>query len=90
MSPLLPAVLPLAVAAGVVLVHVLIAVLYAVTLSLMAYLLIIDGPWNLALAFAPFIISGGVVAPLLLDAALRGVRWLWRNRGTWRWRRLAC
>lgn len=72
--------------------HVLIAVLYAVILwlSLLAYLIIIDGPWNLALAFAPFIISGGVVALLLLDAALWGVRWLWRNRGSWRWWRSAC
>lgn len=67
----------------------LIAVLYAVTLwlSLVAYLLIIDGPWPSALLAAPLLISGGVVALLVLDAALLGLRWLWRNRGTYRsWR----
>lgn len=91
MSPLLPAVLPLAVAAGVVAVHVLIACLYAVTLwlSLVAYLLIIDGPWRLALVFAPLLISGGAIALLLLDLTLLGIRWLWRSRGSWRWRRPA-
>lgn len=63
--------------------------LYAVTLwlSLVAYLLIIDGPWQSALLAAPLLISGGVVALLVLVAALLGLRWLWRNRGTWRrWR----
>lgn len=83
-----PAALPLAVAAaGVALVHVLIACLYAVTLwlSLLAYLIIIEGPWLFALLAGPAIISGGVVALLLLDAAVWGVRWLWRSRGTWRW-----
>lgn len=91
MSPLPPAALPLAVAAGVVLVHVLIAVLYAVTLwlSLVVYLLIIDGPWHLALAFAPFLISGGAIALLVLDLTLLGIRWLWRSRGSWRWWRSA-
>jgi hypothetical protein len=87
MSQLPPAVLPWAVAAGVVAVHVLIACLYAVTLwlSLVAYLLIVDGPWLFALLAAPLLISGGVVALLVLDAALWGARWLWRSRGTWRW-----
>jgi hypothetical protein len=82
----------LAVAAdGVALVHVLIACLYAVTLwlSLLAYLIIIEGPWLFALLAGPLLISGGVVALLLLDAALWGVRWLWRSRGTWRWCRSA-
>lgn len=80
----MPAALPLAIAFGVVAMHILIAVLYAVTLwlSLVAYLLIIDGPWQSALLAAPLLISGGV-----LDAALLGLRWLWRNRGTYRsWR----
>ena len=91
MSPLQTAALPLAVAAGVALVHVLIACLYAVILwfSLLAYLIIIDGPWLAALVLSPVIISGGIVALLLLDAALCGVRWLWRNRGTLRWWRSA-
>lgn len=36
---------------------------------------------------APLLISGGVVALLVLDAALLGLRWLWRNRGAYRsWR----
>jgi hypothetical protein len=91
MSPLLPAVLPLAVVAGVAAVNVVIAGLYAVTLwlSLLAYLLIIDGPWHLALLAGPLFISGGVVALLLLDAALCGMRWLWRSRVSWRWWRSA-
>jgi hypothetical protein len=76
MSHIQPVALPWVVAAGVLSVHVLIACLYAVTLwlSLLAYLLI----------------TGGTIALLLLDAALWGVRWLWRNRGTWRWWRSAC
>lgn len=89
MSHPMPAALPLVIAFGVVAMHVLIAVLYAVTLwlSLAAYLLIIDGPWQYALLAAPLLISGGVVALLVLDAALLGLRWLWRSRGTWRgWR----
>ena len=89
MSHPMPAALPLVIAFGVVAMHVLIAVLYAVTLwlSLAAYLLIIDGPWQYALLAAPLLISGGVVALLVLDAALLGLRWLWRNRGTYRsWR----
>lgn len=91
MSPLLPAVLPLAVAAGVVAVHIVIAILYATTLwlSLVAYLLIVDGPWHLALAFFPLLISGGAIALLLLDLTLLGIRWLWRSRGSWRWWRSA-
>lgn len=91
MSPLPPAALPLGVAVGVAAVHVLIACLYAVTLwlSLLAYLLITDGPWLFALLAGPLIISGGVVALLVLDAALWGARWLWRSRGTWRWWPLA-
>lgn len=89
MSHPAPAALPLVIAFGVVAMHILIAVLYAVTLwlSLAAYLLIIDGPWQYALLAAPLLISGGVVALLVLDAALLGLRWLWRNRGTYRsWR----
>lgn len=87
MSPPPPAVLPWAVAAGVVAVHVLIACLYAATLwlSLVAYLLIVGGPWHLALVFAPLLISGGAIALLVLDLTLLGIRWLWRSRGTWRW-----
>lgn len=54
MSHPAPASLPLAIAFGVVAMHILIAVLYAVTLwlSLVAYLLIIDGPWQSALLAA--------------------------------------
>ena len=67
--------------------HVVVAALYAVTLwvSLVAYLAITGGPWLLALALAPLLVSGGVFAILLLCAAVRGARWLWRSRGTWRW-----
>lgn len=91
MSQLSPAVLPWVVAAGSVAVHVLIACLHAVLmwLSLMAYLLMTDGPWLLALVLSPLIFSGGIVALLVLDAALWGARWLWRSRGTWRWWRSA-
>lgn len=61
--------------------------LLLIALGLAAYLLIIDGPWQYALLAAPLLISGGVVALLVLDAALLGLRWLWRNRGTYRsWR----
>lgn len=51
----MPAALPLVIAFGVVAMHVLIAVLYAVTLwlSLAAYLLIIDGPWQVCAAGGP-------------------------------------
>lgn len=69
--------------------NVVISGLYAVIiwLSLMAYLVIIDGPWLWALFASPFIISGVIVALLALDAAVRGAHWLWRCRATWRWRR---
>ena len=71
--------------------NVLIAALYAVIiwLSLMAYLVIIDGPWLWALFASPFIISGVIVALLALDRLMAVVHWLWRSRGTWRWRRSA-
>lgn len=88
MTPTMPVAVPLAASAatGVAAVHVLIASLYAVMLwlSLVAYLLIIDGPWHLALLAAPLLISCGVVWLLVFDAALLGLRWLWRSRGTWR------
>lgn len=71
--------------------NVVISGLYAVIiwLSLMAYLVIIDGPWAWALIASPFIILGVIVGLLGLDALLRGAHWLWRSRATWRWRRFA-
>lgn len=56
--------------------HALIAGLYAVVLwlSLMAYLLIVDGPWLWALVLSPFLISGAILALLLLEGALWACR----------------
>lgn len=76
MSQLPLAALPLDVAAdGVALVHVLIACLYAVTLwlSLLAYLLIIEGPWMLAVVLCPLIISSLVLLLLLMEFSVNGL-----------------
>ena len=68
-------------------VHVLIAGLYAclLWLSLMAYLLIVDGPWVPALILSPVLISGAILVLILLEALVSGALWLWRSRATWRW-----
>lgn len=69
------------------LVQVVISALYAVILwlSLMAFLVISDGPWLWALFASPFIISGVIVGLLVLDRLVAGAHWLWRSRSTWRW-----
>lgn len=63
--------------------HVLIAGLYAVTiwLSALAYVLIVGAPLFTFLVWSPFVISGAIVALIVLDLAVRGVSWTWR-----RWR----
>ena len=63
--------------------HVLIAGLYAVTiwLSALAYVIIVGGSLLTFLVWSPFIISGAIVALVVLDLAVRGVGWTWR-----RWR----
>jgi len=75
------------VTTGGLAVHVLIAGLYAclLWLSLMAYLVIIDGAWFPALVLSPVIISAAILALILLEALLAGALWLWRSRATWRW-----
>ena len=66
--------------------HVVIAVLYGVTIyfSVLAYILITDGPLVTFLGLAPVIISGAIVALFALDLAVRGVGWAWR-----RWRQVS-
>lgn len=61
--------------------HVLIAGLYAclLWLSLMAYLVIVDGPWVPALILSPVIISGAILALIVLEALVAGAT------ATWRW-----
>lgn len=63
--------------------HVVIAVLYGVTIyfSVLAYILITDGPLVAFLGLAPVIISGAIVALFALDLAVSCVGWAWR-----RWR----
>jgi hypothetical protein len=53
--------------------HILIAVIYGATLrlSLVAYALILGDGLGVALALAPFIVSGGAVAVLVADCAIR-------------------
>lgn len=69
--------------------HIVISCLYAVVvwLSLMAYLVIVDGPWLWGLFASPFVVSGVIAALLVLDAAVRGARWLWIERPSWKWDR---
>ena len=63
--------------------HVLIAGLYGATLylSLLAYILIIDGPILTFLMLSPVIISAAIAGLLALDMSVRGVSWAWK-----RWR----
>ena len=65
--------------------HVVIATLYGITiyLSVLAYIIIIDGPLVAFLGLAPVIVSGAIVALFALDLAVRGVGWAWR-----RWRQV--
>lgn len=63
--------------------HIVISGLYAVIvwLSLLAYMVIIEGPILRFLAWTPLFISGAMVAITVLDFGVRGACVAWR-----RWR----
>lgn len=81
--------LPALVVVGVLGMHVVVALLYAVLVwaCVVIWLLAAGGPWGLVLALGPVVISALVVVFLLLGAMVAGARWLWLSRGTLRlWR----
>lgn len=65
-----------------VLVHIVIATLYGLVawVSLLAYTVIVGGPWGCVLALGPFIVSGIICAAIAIDMALAWIRGLWRRR----------
>ena len=67
--------------------HILISGLYAciIWLSGLAYCVIVNGPVFKYLVLSPFIISGVILAILVLDLMVSGIRWLWSGRATLRW-----
>lgn len=69
--------------------HVLVSILYAVIawLSLLAWLVVSDGPVLVFLLTSPFVLSGLILALTAIGLVIIGLRWLWRCRGSLRLRR---
>lgn len=63
--------------------HVLIAGLYACTLylSVLMYVIVMDGPLLAFLLLAPVLISAAILSILAIDYVVVGASWAWR-----RWR----
>lgn len=64
-----------------ILMHVLIAALYACTiyLSTLMYVIVVDGPLLTFLMMSPVLISVAIGLILALDFAVGGVTWAWRK-----------